>query len=180
MLYKARREARRKKRQQQIKERIDRETNFKLEPRKVDLKDFPNSKKKLVVQNIPLDVSEQEINQFFFTILSQVAEESYSYNPITAVQRYPTMGFVTLEFKKRQDSEYCLKLDDVIQYSDKLEIKIKINRVPRFIEIWNDIIDSGKNPVAHLISGKETMFQDTRGGFGGQPLFGNNRYHDDE
>ena len=40
----------------------------------------------------------------------------------------------------------------------KLEIKIKINRVPRFIEIWNDIIDSGKNPVAHLISGKETIF----------------------
>mmetsp|Transcript_6813 Transcript_6813/g.11489 ORF Transcript_6813/g.11489 Transcript_6813/m.11489 type:complete len:310 (+) Transcript_6813:324-1253(+) len=148
----------------------------KLEARRVDLKDFPNSKKKLVVQNIPLDVSEHEINQFFFTVLAQVADEPYNYNPITAVQRYPTMGFVTLEFRKRQDSEYILKLDDVQEYSEKINVKMKINRVPRFIEMWNDQIAQGRNPIAHLIHGASNNFTDDAGGFQSAPLFGNNKY----
>lgn len=133
-----------------------------------------------MVQNIPLDVPESEINQFFFTVLTQISKDPYSYNPITAVQRYPTMGFVTIEFKKRQDAEYCLKLDEVQPFSDKLDVKMKINRVPRFIEQWNNTIDSGRNPISQLITGVESKFAD---GNGAQPLFGNNKYangNDDE
>jgi hypothetical protein len=37
---------------------MEMKANAKLEARKLELKDFPNSKKKLVVQNIPLEVSE--------------------------------------------------------------------------------------------------------------------------
>ena len=54
------------------KDRLEQQAkNSTLEMRKVDLKDFPNSKKKLVVQNIPLDIPESEIAEFFFMILVQ-------------------------------------------------------------------------------------------------------------
>lgn len=44
--------------------------------RKVELKDFPNFKRKLVVQNVPFDQSEEEIMNYFFTILSQYSKET--------------------------------------------------------------------------------------------------------
>jgi Asp-tRNA(Asn)/Glu-tRNA(Gln) amidotransferase C subunit len=73
------------------------------------------------------------------------------------------MGFVTLEFRKRHDAELCLKLDDVQAFSDKIESKMKINRVPRFIEQWNAILEKGENPLGHFMRGTHGAFQD---GFG--------------
>ena len=43
--------------------------------RKLDLKDFPNYKRKLVVQNIPIEVTEEEIMNYFYTVLSATAKE---------------------------------------------------------------------------------------------------------
>ena len=59
-----------REREEKAKQRLEFKVKNKLEIRKVELKDFPNQKKKLVVQNIPLDVEEKEINQYFFTILA--------------------------------------------------------------------------------------------------------------
>ena len=87
-----------------------------LEVRKVTLSDFPNAKKKLVIQNIPFEANEQDINQFFFSILSQASGIDYKENPITGVKRYSKLGFVTLEFRKRADAEICLLLDDVKEF----------------------------------------------------------------
>ena len=57
--YKKLRDERRKMRSIIAKDRLEQQAkNSTLEIRKVDLKDFPNSKKKLVVQNIPLDIPE--------------------------------------------------------------------------------------------------------------------------
>ena len=88
----------------------------KLEIRKVTMKDFPNHKKKLVVQNIPLEATETQIDNFFFSILAQTSNETYSQNPITAVQKYASLGFVTLEFRKRNEAEICLLLNDVKEF----------------------------------------------------------------
>ena len=45
-----------------------------LKLRKVDIKDFPNYKRKLVVQNIPLEFTEEQIMNYFFTVLSTIAK----------------------------------------------------------------------------------------------------------
>lgn len=54
-----------------------------LDLRTVSLKDFPNAKKKLVIQNIPLEAIESEIESFFYTILKTASGVDYSESPIT-------------------------------------------------------------------------------------------------
>jgi hypothetical protein len=102
-----------------------------LKLRKVDIKDFPNYKRKLVVQNIPLDAKEDEVMNYFYTILSQFSKEGYTKNPLMSVHRYKDLGFVTLEFRKREDAEVCLNLDGT-EY--KTGFKMRIMRVKRFME----------------------------------------------
>ena len=48
---------------------------------------------------------------FFFAILSQVSGDKYQKNPLMSVNRYKGLGFVTLEFRRRDDAEICLSLD---------------------------------------------------------------------
>ena len=50
-------------------------TDGGLKLRKVELKDFPNYKRKLVVQNIPMEVSEDEVMNYFYTVLSSISKE---------------------------------------------------------------------------------------------------------
>lgn len=119
------------------------------EPRKVSFEDFPNFKRKLVVQNIPLSQAESEIMQFFFNILKSVTTEKYTKNPLMSVHRYEGLGFVTLEFRKRDDAEICLNLDGT-EYSSGNQMRIM--RVKRFMDQWNEDIDNGKNPAAHVYS----------------------------
>ena len=76
------------------------------------------------------------------------SKESFEQSPITQVQRYPLLGFVTLEFRKRQEADIILLLDDVKEFSSDHKIKMRIFRVKRFIEQWNNMIDHGKNPAA--------------------------------
>jgi len=116
-------------------------------PRKVSFDDFPNFKRKLVVQNIPLSQTEHDIMQFFFGILTIVSSEKYNKNPIMSVHRYEGLGFVTLEFRKRDDAEICLNLDGT-EYSSGNHMRIM--RVKRFMDQWNEDIDSGKNPAASV------------------------------
>ena len=130
-----------------------------MEIRKVGLEDFPNHKKKLVVQNIPLDVKEDEIMKYFYTILSQTTKENYAEPPITDITRYTQLGFVTLDFRKRQDADIILLLDDVKEFSPDFALKMRIFRVKRFIDQWNNTIDSGVNPCASLIQGLSSNFQ---------------------
>ena len=75
------------------------------------------------------------------------------------------MGIVSLEFRKKQDSEICLMLDDVKEFSNDFKVKMRIFRVKRFIHYWNDIIDKGANPLAALVEGHNTNFKDDFGGF---------------
>ena len=119
--------------------------NVDSKPRKVTFDDFPNFKRKLVVQNIPLSQSEQDITNYFFQILSQVSGEKYTKNPLMSVHRYDGLGFVTLEFRKRDDAEICLDLDGTQYLGD---CKMKIMRVKRFMDQWNEEIDKGGNPAA--------------------------------
>lgn len=114
-------------------------------PRKVSFEDFPNFKRKLVVQNIPLSQSEEDIMQYFFGILARVSKERYTKNPLMSVRRYEGLGFVTLEFRKRDDAEICLNLDGT-EYSSGNQMRIM--RVKRFMDQWNEDIDNGKNPAA--------------------------------
>lgn len=75
--------------------------------------DFPNYKRKLVVQFVPQTETEASIMAYFYSILAQVSSEAYTKNPILSVekQRYKDLGFVTLEFRERKDAETCLNLD---------------------------------------------------------------------
>ena len=123
--------------------------NVDSKPRKVTFDDFPNFKRKLVVQNIPLSQTEEEITNHFFLILSQVSAEKYNKNPLMSVHRYDGLGFVTLEFRKRDDAEICLDLDGTSYLGD---CKMKIMRVKRFMDQWNDEIDKGGNPAAAVYS----------------------------
>jgi hypothetical protein len=70
------------------------------------------------------------------------------------VRRYDDLGFVTLEFRKRDDSEICLNLDGT-EYSGGF--KMKILRVKRFIDQWNDDVAMGKNPAAEALGHKTTV-----------------------
>ena len=140
------------------------QTNTQLNLRKLDLKDFPNHKKLLIVMNIPFDISESEISDYFKGVVygsnHQISEE-----PITAVKRYEDLGVVSLEFKKKQDSEICLMLDDVREFSNDFKVKMRIFRTKRFISYWNDILKSGGNPLAGLLEGSNQNFKDNFGGF---------------
>jgi hypothetical protein len=52
-----------------------------------------------------------------------------------SVYRFRTLGnFVTLDFRKREDADVCLNLDGT---EFKSGLKMKIQRVKRFIEEWN-------------------------------------------
>mmetsp|Transcript_33135 Transcript_33135/g.32263 ORF Transcript_33135/g.32263 Transcript_33135/m.32263 type:complete len:182 (+) Transcript_33135:93-638(+) len=112
--------------------------------RKIDLNDFPHYKRKLVIQNIPIDQSREEIMNYFYTILSQYSKEQYNKNPIMSVNRYSELGnFVTLDFRKREEADICLNLDGT-EY--KSGFKMRIQRVKRFIEEWNKEVEKGGNP----------------------------------
>lgn len=50
-------------------------TEREITIRKLDLKDFPNYKRKLIVQNIPIEVTDDEIMNYFYTVLSTTAKE---------------------------------------------------------------------------------------------------------
>ena len=54
-------------------------------------------------------------------------------------------------------------MDDVKEFSDKYNVKMRILRVKRFIEQWNDMVDQGKNPA--ILTGMNSNF--TKGAFGG-------------
>jgi hypothetical protein len=88
---------------------------------------------------------------YFFTILSATAKEQYKKNPIIAVIRYKDLGFVTLDFRKRDEAETCLNLDGTEYRSG---YKLKIQRVNRFMDNWNSDIEKGRNPIQQLISHK--------------------------
>jgi len=81
---------------------------------------------------------------YFFGILAQVSGERYSKNPLISVRRFDDLGFVTMEFRKRDDAEICLFLDGT-EYSSGY--KMRIVRVKRFIEQWNDEVGRGRNPA---------------------------------
>ena len=66
-----------------------------------------------------------------------------------SVHRYDGLGFVTLEFRKRDDAEICLDLDGTSYLGD---CKMKIMRVKRFMDQWNEEIDRGGNPAAAVYS----------------------------
>ena len=85
--------------------------------------------------------------QYFFGILARVSTEKYTKNPLMSVHRYEGLGFVTLEFRKRDDAEICLNLDGT-EYSSGNQMRIM--RVKRFMDQWNEDIDNGKNPAAHI------------------------------
>ena len=102
-------------------------------PRKISLDDFPNWKRKIVVQNIPLSQSTQEIMAYFYSILSQVSKEHYNKNPLMSVRRYEELAFVTLEFRRRADAEICLNLDGT-DFSNSCPVPMRIMRVRRFVD----------------------------------------------
>lgn len=58
--------------------------------------------------------------------------------------RYKDLGFVTLDFRKRDDAEICLNLDGT-EYRNGH--KMKIMRVKRFMDDWNNDIEKGRNPI---------------------------------
>ena len=86
---------------------------------------------------------------YFFTVLSTVAKTEYTKNPIISVIRYKDLGFVTLDFRKREDADICLNLDGTHFTSGS---KMRILRVKRFMDEWNNDIDKGKNPIQALMS----------------------------
>ena len=67
-----------------------------------------------------------------------------------SVYRYKELGFVTLEFRKREDAEICLNLDGT---DYRTGYKMKIFRVKRFIDEWNADIEKGKNPITSSLFG---------------------------
>ena len=100
---------------------------------------------------------------YFYSILIQVSHETYTKNPILGVEkdRYRDLGFLTLEFRKRDDADICLDLDGT-KYSSQQHMPMKIQRCKRFIIFWNDEVHRGRNPAAEAlgIRAKEKNFQD--------------------
>lgn len=98
---------------------------------------------------------------YFYGILAHVHREAYIKNPILSVEKqsYKDLGFVTLEFRKREDADVCLNLDGT-KYSGQQQNPMKIQRCKRFVIQWNDEISRGKNPAAEAlgIRGKEKNF----------------------
>ena len=82
-----------------------------------------------------------------------------------SVIRYKELGFVTLEFRKRDDADKCLNLDGTEYRSG---YKMRIMRVKRFMEEWNADIDKGKNPIQSMaaqrggtnFAGTEAVFKE--------------------
>jgi len=98
---------------------------------------------------------------YFFTVLSTVAKTEYTKNPIISVIRYKDLGFVTLDFRKREDADICLNLDGTDFTSGS---KMRILRVKRFMDEWNNDIDKGKNPIQALMSKQGAAFSNFTGG----------------
>lgn len=69
-----------------------------------------------------------------------------------SVYKHKELGFVTLEFRRREDGDQCLNLDGT-EY--RTGYKMKIMRVKRFIDEWNADIEKGKNPItSQLLNSK--------------------------
>jgi hypothetical protein len=98
------------------------------------------------VQNIPLSQTESEIENYFYSIIARVTKETYNKSPIMSVRKYEELRFVTLEFRKRADAEVCLTLNGT-EYSSSCTHSMRIMRVKRFTDQWNDAIDKGRNPT---------------------------------
>ena len=115
------------------------ESTKELQIRKVTMKDFPNYTKLLIVTNIPRDVPESEIEAFFYTIIagSKIQSDTKQY-PINNVRRLENLGIVSLEFRKKQDSEIVLMMDDIREFNSSFRANMRIFRVRRFIQFWND------------------------------------------
>ena len=104
--------------------------------------------------------------QYFFQILTQVSGEKYTKNPLMSVHRYDGLGFVTLEFRKRDDAEICLDLDGT-EYN--CGNPMRIMRVKRFMDQWNDEIDKDRNPAAPIYAQGQSRIN--RGGQVGDSNF---------
>jgi hypothetical protein len=91
-----------------------------------------------------LEFTEEQIMNYFFTVLSTIAKDEYVKNPIISVIRYKDLGFVTLDFRKREDAEVCLNLDGT---EFRAGSKMRILRVKRFMDEWNAEIEKGRNPI---------------------------------
>lgn len=112
--------------------------------------------------------------QYFFGILARVSSEKYTKNPLMSVHRYEGLGFVTLEFRKRDDAEICLNLDGT-EYSSGNQMRIM--RVKRFMDQWNEDIDNGKNPAAHIYAqarGQSRLIAATIDGSDAEPITSSN------
>lgn len=70
-----------------------------------------------------------------------------------SVHRYRDLGgFVSLEFRKRDEGDQCLHLDGTEYRSG---FKMRIMRVKRFMEDWNSEIERGRNPLLSSSSTKD-------------------------
>lgn len=67
-----------------------------------------------------------------------------------SVYRYKDLGFITLEFRRREDAEICLNLDGTEYRAGQ---RMKIMRVKRFIDEWNADMERGKNPITSQLLG---------------------------
>ena len=61
-------------------------TQVSCRPLNLD-EDFPNYKRKLVVQFVPATETEEDIMNYFYEILARVTDQNYTKNPIIAVEK---------------------------------------------------------------------------------------------
>jgi len=105
-----------------------------------------------VVEGLPPEVSEEEAKEFFYTVISPLSTETFDKNPILGAERHKTMGYVVLDFRRKEEADLCLKLDGMNYGKDN---SLKVQRVKRFLQRWNEEVEEiqkqaeeGKKPAA--------------------------------
>lgn len=130
------------------------------ENRKLTIKDFPNYKKKIVVSNLPINASEDEIFTFFNTYINtlrplfQNEEDEFisvpheteelqvqMTNNFTIIDKIEIkeghMRYAAIQLSNKEDIENCVTLDGTEWKGNK----IRVRRPKKFIEEYNKIID---------------------------------------
>ena len=113
---------------------------------KLTIKDFPNYKKKVVVSNLPQNVSIDEIFTFINTYLSTVKllcqnEETSANNDNKILENIQlvecSMRYAVIQINDKEDLEHCTTIDGTEWKGNK----IRVRRPKKFIEDYNKEID---------------------------------------
>lgn len=99
----------------------------------INYENYHNFHKKLVIHNLPENVSDDECKQYFYTFLTTLNAENTKINPILSIEHYKNENFWIIEINNQENMDILLNID----HTEWRGYRIRIERLPVFFRKYN-------------------------------------------